>query len=353
MEKAVIKKILEAAVQAPSGDNMQPWRFEVADDYSYIKLFNLPEKDDSYYNYQQVASYIAHGAVIENIEISAQQLGFKAEIELFPDVNNCAYVAKITFSAIVVEKQPLYEAIFSRCTNRFFYQRSDISLSFIQDLVAAVQQLDGVKAYFVSDRQKIAKLAKVLKVNDQLVFERQDMHGFLFSTIRWSAEEEARSKDGMPVDTLGLNPVEKLFFPLMRYWWFISAANYVGLSQIIALKCWYGCYKASLLGEITISQTDTAGFVNAGRAMQRVWLMATQQGLAAQPIVGLPLLIFRAQQNALGAFSEKQQKVVIEANTSLIEIFEIDPDENIVIGFRIGKGRAVSAKTLRNQVDLI
>ena len=40
-----IKKIIEAAVQAPSGENCQPWRFEILN--NNIKLFNVPERDQS------------------------------------------------------------------------------------------------------------------------------------------------------------------------------------------------------------------------------------------------------------------------------------------------------------------
>lgn len=61
-----IKKILEAAVQAPSGDNSQPWRFEIRDRDGEIRIFNIPERDKSLYNYGQMASCVAHGALIEN-----------------------------------------------------------------------------------------------------------------------------------------------------------------------------------------------------------------------------------------------------------------------------------------------
>lgn len=62
MNSQIIKQILEAAVRAPSGDNVQPWEFEVSKNFTQINLYNLPEMDDSYYNYNQMASYIAHGA---------------------------------------------------------------------------------------------------------------------------------------------------------------------------------------------------------------------------------------------------------------------------------------------------
>jgi len=77
-----IKKILEAAVHAPSGENCQPWRFEISDDE--IRVFNLPERDQSLYNHGQMASYVAHGALIGNIFVASPTFGYRARINLFP-----------------------------------------------------------------------------------------------------------------------------------------------------------------------------------------------------------------------------------------------------------------------------
>ena len=123
MDKKTIEKIVEAAAKAPSGDNVQPWRFEVSNEFTQLNLYNLPEKDDSYFNYQQTASYIAHGAVIENMTIAAQHLGYKAQIELFPDSANMNHVARVDLMPATAECDPLYEAIVNRCTNRFPYER--------------------------------------------------------------------------------------------------------------------------------------------------------------------------------------------------------------------------------------
>jgi len=46
--KEVIKKIIEAGIMAPSGENCQPWRFEVRG--NKISIFNIPERDTSLYN---------------------------------------------------------------------------------------------------------------------------------------------------------------------------------------------------------------------------------------------------------------------------------------------------------------
>ena len=61
-----IRQILESGIQAPSGENSQPWRFkrERNGDVERVWLFNRPEADQSLYNYEQSGSYVAHGALL-------------------------------------------------------------------------------------------------------------------------------------------------------------------------------------------------------------------------------------------------------------------------------------------------
>ncbi|MDP3028969.1 MAG: nitroreductase family protein, partial [Deltaproteobacteria bacterium] len=66
--KDIIFKIVEAGTWAPSGDNCQPWRFTW--NGQKLLLFNVLERDTSIYNSRQRASLIAHGAVLENMDIA-------------------------------------------------------------------------------------------------------------------------------------------------------------------------------------------------------------------------------------------------------------------------------------------
>jgi len=347
MNKEITKKILEAAVMAPSGDNVQPWDIRVSDNFTQIDLYNLPDKDNSYYNYQQAASYIAHGAVIENILIAAGHLGCHAEYQLFPDASNDAYVAKITLTPAEMQADPLYPAIFERRTNRFQYKRSEVTKEVLVVLSDSVKKIDTASVSLVNQKDKINQLANELMVNDRIVFERKDIHAFLFDKIRWNKKQIEETKDGMPVGVLGLSFIEKMAFPLFRFWWYVKTANVFGLSRIIGLKCWWNCRNTSLLGMISIQGNDKVAFVQGGRAMQRVWLEATVQGFAMQPIIGLTLLINRLQQNALGDFSMKHTQFVGHAAEKLPKLFGVKKSDTLVMGFRAGNVEKRGFRTMR------
>ena len=104
-----IKEILNIAVWAPSGDNSQPWRFEVRNEKLYI--FNIPDRDNPILNFKQSGSYVAHGGLIENISIASPHFGYSANVSLFPDAQNKDLVASVSFENTDKKDHPLFNYI--------------------------------------------------------------------------------------------------------------------------------------------------------------------------------------------------------------------------------------------------
>src|SRR3989338_5351391 len=114
-----IQKIIADGVLAPSGENCQPWKFEVKN--NQICVFNVPEADTYLYNYNQKGSYVAHGALLENISISALKHRYRANITLFSDNNEPDLVAIVTLDNNESSDDALYPYLKQRCTNRKDY----------------------------------------------------------------------------------------------------------------------------------------------------------------------------------------------------------------------------------------
>ncbi len=352
MNKECIEKILEAAVRAPSGDNVQPWDIQVSENYTQIDVYNLPEKDDSLYNGQQIASYIAHGALLENILIAAKHLGCQAVYQLFPDQQNPNHVTQIKLTEATPKQDPYYSAIFQRYTNRFPFQKTEISIVTLNVLKDSIKNINGAHVSLVTEPEKINKIADIFKLNDRIVFENQAIHDFLFDKIRWNRKQMEETRDGMPVEALGLNPIEKVFFPVLRFWWYVKVANLMGLSKIIELKSRWLYSRASLLGMISMQGTDKADFIHAGRAIQRFWLEVTVQNLVLQPMIGLTLLIYRLKHKPLPQMSKKHLAYVQHAEKSLLNLFDLNDQDTLVMGFRVGavKIRTRKGRTLRKSL---
>ena len=77
MSQAILTQILDLARWAPSGDNTQPWRFEIVDEH-HIRVHGSDTRDHVLYDYDGRASHIAHGALLETMRIAATRFGLAA-----------------------------------------------------------------------------------------------------------------------------------------------------------------------------------------------------------------------------------------------------------------------------------
>ncbi len=330
-----IDRILRAAVRAPSGDNTQPWRLLLSGEGRTIDLYNVPERDPSYFNYRQLAAHVAHGALVENLLLAAGEEGYAAGLELFPSPGDRLHIARIGLVASDVTPDPLCRAIFQRQTERRRFRSMPLAQKQMEHLRNAAAEVDGVRFDLLGQGERMRRMAWTLRLNDRLAFEHRMIHQFLFRQIRWNAEETARSGDGMPLETLGLNPMDRLLFPLFRSWRRVDLLNRLGLSRFIGLRGWINCRSAGALGVISVPERTPQAFLAAGRALQRIWLQATLDGLAFQPVTGLFFLLHRADAAALDGFSAAQRAAIGRAGRELRQLCGYG-DRVPVMAFRIG-----------------
>ena len=338
------KKILEAAVAAPSGDNCQPWEFEIAD--GSIRLFNLPGRDTSLYNFEQRASMAAHGALLENLSIAARHLGYECKMSLFPEPANPELVATVELTPAKPEHQPLFDAIFQRTTNRRVFDGGELSAVQKADLKNAGEGIAGVRVHLADSREEITRLAQALSANDRLVFENENLHKFLFDHLRWSEEEARLTRDGLDIRTFELSKLDAFGFSLMKYWSFVSLLNKLGIAKKVQRQAEKLCLSASAILAVTVSGDSLDDYLQGGRGMERVWLEATRQGLSCHSVSGLAYLVLRLKAGSVGGLSPAHQEMIRDVFQQLDAIFPMKGEVPVML-FRLGKSDPPSARSLR------
>ena len=81
--RETLLKILDLARWAPSGDNTQPWRFEIAGD-DHLVVHGNDTRDWCLYDFNGHASHMAHGALLETLRIAATGEGLATSWQLRP-----------------------------------------------------------------------------------------------------------------------------------------------------------------------------------------------------------------------------------------------------------------------------
>lgn len=347
--KGTIQKILELAVYAPSGDNSQPWRFEVQE--NKIKIFNLPEKDNPILNVRQRGSYIAHGALMENISIIAPHFGYRAEIEIFPDGNLKDITAAVTLQESVRRDDPLFSYISTRVTNRKYYQKRFLSDNEKSQLLEAANAVEGGKLKFVEDEENKRLLGETLSMAEKVSLETRPLHKLFFDDIVWSKKEEKEKQSGLYLKTLELPFPVQLLFRLIRYWPIMKIFNLIGFPKLAAKGNAVLYSSSSAIGIITAEGSDKS-FINAGRIMQRVWLTSTKLGLNFQPVTGIIFLKQRVDEgDGQELFSPENLKIINEAYEKIKSVFEINKGIAAML-FRIGDGGEPSARSSKKPPEI-
>jgi molybdopterin/thiamine biosynthesis adenylyltransferase/nitroreductase len=268
-----VHEVLELARWAPSGDNAQPWRFEVLGDNSFA-VHCAPAGD--IYDLRGHATQLATGALLETIAVAATASGARAEVSRRDDL-----VFDVSLADSSDVPSALVPAIRLRRVQRRPMPTTPLTARQHRALVEAAAPYE---VRFLSSPRDRARAARLNFANSLLRLGTPEAFDTHAAAIEWNAES---SEEAMPDRALGVNPVTAR---IMR-WALGSRRRAEGLDRLggslgpaVEMDLLPGLACAAhfvLVGPHPPRSPDD--FVAAGRAVQRFWLTATVVGLQVQP----------------------------------------------------------------------
>jgi len=346
-EVTAIDAIIDLARWAPSGDNTQPWRFELAGP-RHLVVHGFDTRTHCVYDIDGRPSQMSIGAMLETAVIAATTQGLRAQVERRAGSPETAPVFDLHFEPAADQPpDPLAACIRERSVQRRPYstraltaeQRTQLEQSVGPDHL--VRWIDGA-----AGRRRMAALlfhsAKLRLITPEAYAVHRDV-------IEWNA---THSIDRIPDRSLG---VDALTLRVMRFalqswsrvrflnrWLAGTWAPRIQMDLLPALAC-----AAHFLIEARRAPTGIDDHVAAGRALQRFWLSATRLGLAMQP--ALTPLVFARYADAGRQFSVVPSSLPLarRVRTRLVELWGADAVSHGVYMGRIGHGPQVQSRSLR------
>ncbi|MBB1075407.1 ThiF family adenylyltransferase [Rhodoferax sp. 4810] len=274
-ERGVLMQILDLARWAPSGDNTQPWRFEIINDRHFI-VHGRDTRDTVVYDLQGRASQLALGGLLETLEIAASHYGYRCEITRRLDLPDITPTFDVQLQSITPQPHPLARFIRARCTQRRAMSRQPLTVQARQVLEHAVGE--QYRVIWLEGTPQLRQIARLLFDNAELrltLFEAYQVHK---AVIEWNTQFSA---DRIPDQALGL---DKATLRLMRWalhsWRQVQFLNkYLSgtLLPRLQMDVWPALNCAAhfvIVAKQPLLTVDD--FIAGGRAMQRFWLTATQ-----------------------------------------------------------------------------
>jgi len=343
----IIQKILEIAVNAPSGSNSQPWKFKVLG--NRIDVYALPEKDHPILNYRNRGTWIAHGALLENVIISAAEFGYKTSYIVFPDKNNPNLTVRIELLKGEIQKDPLFPFIPVRATNRKKYERTPLSFDQKKSLTETVKEIGHGTLRLVEGKEEIQTLGEAGSMNEVVMLEDETLHKLFFNEIVWTKKQEERG-GGLYLKTMEFKPPQVVALKIFRHWPVMKILNKIGIARAIARGNAKIYSSAAAMGAIIVGDKDEE-FFHAGILLERIWLKASSMGLSLQLITGVLFFWQRIQAGLDKEFSKEHIELVREAYKKTAAVFGVQ-NELIALMFRIGKDGEPSARSFKSEPDI-
>jgi nitroreductase len=289
---SVMQQVLDLARWAPSGDNTQPWRFEILSPNEVV-IHGFDTRDHCMYDLDGRPSQLSIGALLETLQIAATAHGMVTEVSrrLSSAPTHPTFDVKLV-AMTGLATSPLIKAIPARSVQRRVMQSRPVNDSLIQQLTEAVGP-DHQLLWFGGLANRL-RFASMLWANAGLRLRLPEAFEVHRSIIQWNARF---SPDRIPDQALGADaPTLRLMRWAMTDWARVDFLNrYLGgtivpriqMDWLPAIAC------AAHVAIIAREVPDTIDAqVAGGRAVQRFWLTATRLGLQHQPAM-TPLIFSR------------------------------------------------------------
>lgn len=342
-----IEAILDLARWAPSGDNTQPWRFQiVADDHVVVHGFDT--RDHCVYDLDGHASQLSIGAMLETLRIAATGYGLRAMISRrreTPD-SHPLFDVKLTPASDVLPSE-LIPFIRTRTTQRRPFRSRALDPREKEAIERSVGEHFEI-CWMEGFARKLA-MARLLFASAKLRLTLREAFEVHRSVIEWNATFSAEK---IPDRAVGLDPVTTR---LMRWafqdWRRVEFLNTylagtvpprIQLDLVPALAC--GAH-VLILARRPLNGLDD--FVEAGSAVQRLWLTVTRLGLLHQPEITPLIFAGYAAEGKQFSAAAGSSEVAGRLAERLSALVGADVWRRCVWLGRVGAGRPGQARSLR------
>lgn len=346
----VLLQILDLARWAPSGDNTQPWRFEIVDE-QHLVVHGFDTRDHCVYDLDGRPSQISLGALLETMSIAAS--GHGLEIRAFrrtslPDTAPTFDVQFVTTPSLAPD--PLIPSITRRCVQRRAMSLRPLTLSDKQALEASVGP--DFRVQWLEGLPERLRTAWLMFKNAKLRLTLPEAYKVHRDIIQWNAQFSA---DRVPDQALGADPITlRIMRFVMGDWRRVELFNTylagtlaprIQMDLIPSLAC-----AAHIVIKANRILTTVDDFVAAGRVVQRFWLTLTRLDLFQQPEL-TPLIFGSYVRNQVPfttvvGLQQMARNLEVESRVLL----GADVERAVWMG-RVGAGPAPSARSIRRPLE--
>lgn len=332
-------ELVKAASLAPSADNMQPWEFRKQNnniEIFYAKSRMLPTDVIGMF------TWVSIGAAIQNLIVSAAANGLMASLDYCDSQQNNKPVAIVRLSPSAIDKG-LFESISRRTTNRSPFEAVALNSEVISNLTEVVHGFNA-GIHWTTSTSDLDNMASMDANSSYIRLEHKPLHDELFDILRFTRKDIERTRFGLDFASLEIPSYAVFVARALRNWRIYQIISRLGFGKIVAKNLATRIQNAGALCLITALGRDAVSYMEAGRAMEQLWLAATAKELAIHPYGVLPQYLTKLEVEP-EKFLTRHADIIRGHRKPFFSIFSNASKEYPAIVLRVGTANKQSSRS--------
>lgn len=347
-----IADIVENACLAPTGGNVQPWKWVWKD--GFLALIHDKHFSISFLDYRHRGSYVGFGAAMENLEQRAKVLGYRAVEQYRLQDFGADIVAVYCFEKAAEAKQtPLSDfgnRLGIRLTNRLRPKAYQPIPEEVKGTIAKALEGSAFSMTWLEDSSKINRLAQIIgKVERQRILDPQGHQDFIHEA-RWTEEQAESTRNGVDLRTLELSEADKVGFKLIQDAKAISYLRNWDKGRGLIKMSTDAMKNISALALLHTKDHSASATLEGGKWIERIWLYLNDSGIAYQPVSPATFMFERL------AHEDSNTSPYLRANLQAMrreymDLLDLDLDTNDLFLCRLFFSEEPKIKSLRKPLS--
>jgi hypothetical protein len=346
----VLEAILELARWAPSGDNTQPWRFEITGPRALV-VHGFDTRTHCVYDLDGHPSQLSLGALLETMAIAASTQGQLMQVWRREGMHDTQPTFDIAFTPGAAGTVVPADALAAQIRRRSVQRRALDTRPLGAVEKARLQEAlpDGYRVAWIEGPGGRWRAARLMFDNARLRLTMPEAYRVHRDVIEWHARYSA---DRIPDQALGVDAATaKLMRWIMRSWDRVTFFNrYLAGTLAPRLQMDLIPGLACAAHFVIVAQRPPRSlddYVAAGRALQRFWLTAAALELQLQPEL-TPLIFARYVREGRGfSAAAGMEALARKLSVRCAALIGEETLRHAVFMGRIGAGAPARSRSLR------
>ncbi|MDO3635379.1 Rv1355c family protein [Mycolicibacterium arseniciresistens] len=329
-----------AAIRAPSGGNVQPWRIDVTPDALTI---GVATERTSAMDVGHRGSAVALGAALFNARVAA------AAHDVLGPVTVTEHTGGVPLQATLrlgdrsdADLAELYRPMLARESNRHHGTPGPLDPATAEAL-HAIATRHGATLRLLTTDTELAGAAGILAAADRVRYLTPRLHAEMISELRWPGDPDF--DEGIDVRSLEMDAGDLAVLDILRRPevmahladWQAGSALGEDTHDRVRASC--------ALAVVTVAGDALRDYASGGEAVEAVWIAAQTHGLGVQPVS--PVFLYARSDDELRDLSPQFAGELAGLASDFARLAGTGPDDAIALILRLAATGPASVRSRR------